>query len=327
MNEKCICCGVREIYFKKRMLCTSCYSSLRSVGRLSEFPPIVKLPKKNGWVKKYGEEILTDLQGLVDDHHETLSSIGERYGISRERIRQMFELIYGFKYTVIMRAKTEKRRRIKFEKLIARRDPRYKVENFKKDSLIYRGAESEKKVFDICSALNYEIKPYHSQTIDLVINGYKVDIKSSYCTTFTHKSQKTPAFHFHLRPSQRIADFVICHAVPLNKYFVIPISEYPKGNHLYIPQSRISEWETGRYGKTPIKRVSHYYDYLEAWHLLKPKEEIVFNKPTLVTRKGQSSIGSEPCDMTMQSHGQTAQGARAVRAETSGAVLAGALAG
>jgi len=284
MNEKCICCVIREINFSKRMLCTNCYQSLQRRGLLSEFPPIALPPSESLWVKKYGEEILSDLQGLVDEHHKTLSAVGRKYGISKERVRQMFELVYGFKYTVIVTAKRDKKRRIKFEKVLKSRDPRYKVEHLKKGSFIYRGAESEKKVFDICSALNYEIKPYHSQTIDLIINGYNVEIKSAHRVTFTSKKQKTPTFHFKLLPSQRTVDFVVCHAVPTNQYFVIPIHEYPTSGNLYIPKTRTMEWTRG---KTVIKRVSRYYDYLEAWHLLKPKEEIIFNKPALVAREGQ----------------------------------------
>jgi len=261
------------------MLCNACYEWLRKYNRIADFPPIVKLPPKNKWIKKYGEGLVLDLQGLIDGNNQTLSSIGTKYGITRERIRQMFELLHGFKYTVAVRANSEKKKRIRVERRLAKRDPRYKVENFREGSNIYHGAESEKKVFDICAALGYEIKPYPTKTIDIVINGYKVDIKSAHCTTMTHPSGKTPLYHFHLLESQRIADFVICHASPINKFFVIPINEYPKCNHLYIPHTKTMEWKAGRYGLCKQKRESKYYNYLEAWHLLKPKEEVIFNIP------------------------------------------------
>jgi len=282
MDEKCICCQKKEITQQKRMLCNNCYHWLHKNNRLDEFPPIAKLHDNTWWKNKYSDEFINDLKSLIDEHHVTLIQIGEKYGVTRERIRQIFELLYGFKYTVAVKAKSEIKKREKYDDRIAKRDPRYKVENYKKGFNQHKGAESEKKVFDICAALNYEIKPSDSLSVDLIINGYKAEIKSAHRAGITSPGAKTPCYHFQLQKSQYLVDFIICHAVPINKFFIIPRCEYPVGGHLYLPSIKTREWKTGRGGNAKQVRVSKYYDYLEAWSLLAPKQsETIFNKPQL----------------------------------------------
>jgi len=279
MGEQCICCRTKTIIHQKRMLCNTCYAWLRVNGRLAEFPCISKLTHNKWWMKKHGEALVSDIKNLMEgDNGSTLSSVGKKHGLSRERIRQLFESIHGFKYTVAVKAKGERADRRAYEKRILHRDPRYKVENYKKYSLKYKGAETEKKVFDICVALHYDIQPFPSHTIDLVINGYRVEIKSSHQTCFTRKSGRTSLYHFSLKESQKHADFIICHAVPVNKFFIIPKAQYPTSGELYLPSINKREWNTG----TSIRSVeSKYYKYLEAWHLLKPQpQEVVFSQPT-----------------------------------------------
>ncbi len=266
------------------MLCLQCYQFVYHHGLLGEYPNLRTITRSKT-VLKYGEEIIGDLKDLVDDHHLTLIEVGNKYGISRERIRQIFELLYGFKYSVVVSKKIETKKRIAYKERIEKRNPTYKVENYKKNSYTHRGAESEKRVYDICASLNYEIKPFEeSGAIDLIINGYKVEIKSAHKTCLTSPGAKTPLFHFARRECQEIADFIICHAVPPNRFFIFPNYIFPKGGHLYLPSVKTREWFSGKSHNVKVSRTSKYYDYEEAWHLLMPKEkDIVFNEVKLVS--------------------------------------------
>ncbi len=282
MSEQCLRCKENPADYKKRQLCLTCYRWVYSHGLLNAFPNIHTITRDNA-IKRYGENIISDLKDLVDNHHLTLCMVGEKHGVSRERIRQLFELLYGFKYTVAVNSKSETRKRIAHKKRIEKRNPNYKVENYVKGSLHHKGAESEKKVYDICSSLNYEIKPFEeSIAIDLLINGFKCEIKSAYCTCLTSPTGRTPLYHFKRMRSQEDADFIICHAVPMNKFFVIPKQAFPLAGNLYLPSVKSKEWMTGRNKTVKMSHKSKYYEYEEAWHLLMPKDkEIVFNESKL----------------------------------------------
>lgn len=283
---KCICCNEKEAQHQKRGVCHTCYGWLTRNSMLDKFPPVFPLKKKDKWKERYNDAFLSDMKDLVDNYQTTLESVAQKHGVTRERIRQVFELLYGFKYRVALSVKSDTRYRLKREARLQKMNPQSKVKRYPKGSLLHKGAETEKKVFDICASLGYEIKPYETNSIDLVINGYKVEVKSAYKTCFTHPSGKTPQYHFRLRDSQLGTDFVVCHAVPQNNFFVIPISEFPRGGELYIPQNNKSQWMTGRKHSVLMKRASKYYAYLEAWHLLKkPESEIVFSPLRIVASK------------------------------------------
>jgi hypothetical protein len=256
---------------------------LKKHDRIGEFPNVFQLQPSTRWREKHGDDILGDLKGLIDNYHITLESVAQKHGITRERIRQLFELYYGFKYTVAVNTKSAGRKRMKYETIMSRRNPNSKVERFRDGSNSYKGAVSEKKVFDICAALGYEIKPYESTAIDIIINGHKVDVKAAYKTCLTRADGITPLYHFRCSEAQRFADFIICHAVPMNSFFVIPIDKFPECGELYIPSVKTRKWVAGRSGNIKRTSSSKYYDYLEAWHLLKKEpEEVIFSELKLV---------------------------------------------
>jgi hypothetical protein len=229
--------------------------------------------------EKYGKEILSDFDNLFNQSDISLIDISKKYGFTREYARQVFEKIFKFHFTVIKKQKIEQRKqKIELVRQL-RKNPCSKVERFKAgDSTIYKGALVEKKVYDICNVLGYEIKPYTpGSAIDLVINNYMVDVKSCYSTTLTSKGKATRQFHFHITNTQReIADFIICHAVTINKFFIIPIGVFPNGNSLYIPEKPESFWVCNGANR---QSKNHWYQYLEAWYLLKThQQEIIFNR-------------------------------------------------
>jgi len=276
----CSYCETNPVQMKRRPLCKECYRELHKVGLLNEFP-LMEANKqfRASLIEKYGKEILTDFNDLLKQSDISMVDISKKHGFTKEYARQLFEKIFKFHFTVIKKQRTEQRKRkLELDRQL-RKNPCAKIERFKAgDNNIYKGALAEKKVYDICNVLGYEIKPYTpGQTIDLVINNYMVDIKSCYSPALTSKGRTTKQFHFKIADTQReIADFIICYAATINKFFVIPIGVFPNCNDLYVPEKPENFWVCNgdnRHSK------SHWYQYLEAWHLLKTHpQEIIFNR-------------------------------------------------
>ncbi len=272
MSEVCVCCQDRDAFYVQRRLCVRCYARLRARGRLDSFPKSFSLI---GFAERH-PGLDNDLKSLVHNRSVTLESVGQKHGISRERVRQLFADFFGFKYTVAVKNKSADRfSQIDIDRQL-RCDPRNKVRTAPAGSLIHRGAIGEKRVLEICASLGYEVRPYkEGRTIDLVINGWNVEVKTAFKTCLTSPGAKTPQYHFQLSPSQRIADFVVCYPVPMGAFFVIPTLRWPKSEHFYLPSSPRHEWIIRGGGKRYSE--SKYYQYLDAWHLLKPApKEVVF---------------------------------------------------
>jgi hypothetical protein len=225
----------------------------------------------------YSEELISDFKTLVTRNDKNLSTLASKHGFTRERARQIFELINGFTFTVIKKDRTAKREEKRLLDILKRRDPRQKLLTYHGQGNLVKGAISERRVLEICGSLGYEVGPFTSGAqIDLVINGYNVEVKSAHKSTVIKPKGKTPLYHFTILPSQMFADFVVCHAVPINKFFVIPRLAYPKSGAIYIPEKNKREWDT-KYHHFSIE--NRYYAYLEAWNLLTRREEVIFCNP------------------------------------------------
>lgn len=265
----CQCCKTFEANSKKRPVCKVCYTTLHKLGRLDEYPLLPDLKLKERLINKHGEQVIDDLQNISSMRMQN------KYGFTREYARQIFEKVFGYKYTVLLNVRSNKRKEVLKSLRIEKRNPARKVIALKnQNSFIYKGALSEKKVLDICTALNYKVTPYlPDNSIDMVINGYTVDVKSAYAD-FKTKGMVTKHYRFSLSDKQKNADFIICHIVPLNKFFVIPTYQI-KGIGIYIPEKPEMKWVCKNVPHTCHNR---YWEYLEAWYLLERKEEIVFNR-------------------------------------------------
>jgi len=271
----CHRCNKNEIQMRRRPLCKPCYKEARIAGELKNYPLMDFISFKTRLIKRYGDDILNDFNSLFNLETTTLSAIANKYNFSREYARQVFNKINGFKYTGLKNKRTEIHFREKEKLIIEKRDPRNKVASYHggENSNILKAITAEKKVFDICVALGYELRPYHSKAIDIVINGFKCEVKSSYTSVFTSRGQKTGSHHFALSNSQNGVDFVICYIAPNNKFFIIPRSVVPCGNSIFICAKKLATWKNSK-----RVNVSKYYEFEEAWHLLIPKQEVVFSE-------------------------------------------------
>jgi hypothetical protein len=105
---QCIRCGKRDITHKKRQLCAACWVWLKKHDCLDEFPATVKLNNQR-WQTAH-EGLAKDLRKLIDDPKATLQVIGNAHSLTRERVRQIFKLHYGFSYGVIVRVRQEEKK-------------------------------------------------------------------------------------------------------------------------------------------------------------------------------------------------------------------------
>lgn len=277
----CQYCEQNRIAMKRRPLCKECYQFLHKESKLDLFP-LIDAPElfKQSLTNKYGKDIINEFDELINSENKGLVTIANKYGFSRERARQLFEKLYGFHYTIIKHKRMEIRKeRIEKEGQL-KKDPTSKVLRYNVNGNVYKAAVAEKKVFDICAKIGYEIKPFlKSRAIDLVINGWNVDVKSAYKGVLANNGAKTPIFHFNMSKIQlKTAHFIICYAEPINKFFIIPKDQFPKGRAIFIPARETSEWLLQGHLRNSKNR---YYTYLEAWHLLDRKEnkEIIFSQP------------------------------------------------
>jgi hypothetical protein len=285
----CQYCEIKEIEMKRRPLCKECYQFLHKENCLSEYPLIdVRSSFIESLTDKYGENIIDEYAKIIQSEKQGLKSIADKYGFTKEYARQVFEKLYGFHYTVIKREKIKKKEEKKLIERQLKKDPTYKVENFK-DGLIKKGAIAEKKVLDICATLGYTVKPFiENNSIDLVVNDYLVEVKSAWKSMII-PGGKTPCYRFNLRDSQRKTDFIVCYAAPLNKFFIIPISDFNNGCSIWVAEKESNVWNFSKDGKHQYKSTNRFWKYLEAWHLLERKEnkEIIF---TNGINKGVSSL-------------------------------------
>ena len=274
MDEKCLCCKENQIDIIQRGLCNDCYHYARKTNTLDCYPK----DKRRLIAAKYSKEVIDDYKALITDTSLTLSSVAMKHGYTRERARQVFELINGFHYTVIKNKRLLNNIENKKSVSLGKRNPIYKVNLYKDNtsSRQYKGFVVEKKVLDICNALNYAVGPYtKDNSIDLVVNGFNVEIKSAYKTCLVGKGQLTGSFPFHFSEEQKSADFVICYAAPLSKFFIIPKENFPSGRSIYIPEKQTMTWKQNN---TTQVRKNHWYDYLERWDFLKTKKkEVTFS--------------------------------------------------
>ena len=214
-----------------------------------------------GIFKRYGIEFFNDLDTATQNPFFNLKDIGDKYGLTRERIRQIYKAIYGTPFNQIKREK----RKDMFATDPCINDPRIKAAETKSF-----GVRSELDVFKKCESLGFDVKPNCASTADLWVNGYVVDVKSA-------KKSFQPGlvskyYHFAIKsPQLKICDFFICHITSKNTFYVIPKGKIHrrkpllngKGASIYIRD------ETVKSGKNLYSENDNYKPFKEAWNLLK----------------------------------------------------------
>lgn len=212
---------------------------------------------------KYGESFLVDIEKIKDGlRFVTLDSVGKKYNLTRERVRQIFFVIYGCGVRSI-------KKRIDLK--TCKHDPRIKVAEFK-EGIIKQGAVAELKFFKKCCELGFDVKPECGRTIDQNVNGYKVEIKASYSSRRTSEGQITKHHHYSLSSKQiELADFFACYHFISDSFFIIPKNKTPFFNKKCKKEKSI--YITVEKSKYYCAK-NRYWEFQNAWHLLEvPKEQ------------------------------------------------------
>lgn len=145
--------------------------------------------EKSKIIKKYGAEIEKDFTKLKKIPFFTLQSIADKYGITRERVRQMYTVFFNKPYTKALSEKNKKR----FD-TTCRNNPKRKVAEYTAGTSHYYGAIAEKLFMCRCEKLGFNIKLLKEQVIDILVNDKLIEVKATnqntgryYQCSTTHK--------------------------------------------------------------------------------------------------------------------------------------------
>jgi len=305
----CPSCNENPVYSRKTNLCKFCYTrpgkffypdkeKIKSSKRVPK-PPKVKRkriglpftinfrrphivpftprfidrPNKKlqlGILKRYGIEFFNDLDRATQNPFFNLTDIGDKYGLTRERIRQIYKVIYGGPFNPV---KKDKRATLEIGDPCIN-DPRRKVAEYKK-GLQRIGAKSELLVFKKCKKLGFDVRPRCEQITDLWVNGHIIDVKSCTLQSQPHLSKY---YHFSIRPKQfELCDFFICHIVPENSFYIIPKEKIHR-RKAFLNGKSVSIYirdEMVKSGKNLYSKNDNYKPFKEAWNLLKRNQEAI----------------------------------------------------
>jgi hypothetical protein len=184
-------------------------------------------------VKKYGINIIADLNKVITNPFFSLQAAATKHHVSRECVRLMIEKVYGLKYTHFSKKLSAMR---KENEVYCTRHPAYREDH-------KRGGKSEAQAFRFLRNMGYDVYPSPTTTYDMVVNGYKVDVKECSKAIKTRKDSLSKYYHFSITDEQtKLCDFFICHALEDDRWFIVP--NFRKGtkkpSSIYIRQSEIT---------------------------------------------------------------------------------------
>lgn len=88
----------------------------------------------NRQMVKRGPEFMADIKKLADKEAGlTLQAVAEKHGLTRERIRQLFFILYGTPYTEAVNGKREHKKHIKFAAKIEKHSIEHRFRNYRKE--------------------------------------------------------------------------------------------------------------------------------------------------------------------------------------------------
>jgi len=263
MLTKCIWCNEHPIKTKRTMLCEYCqrnfYNYGKPEGKKDESylsPYNIRRRCISNMINKYGIGIIKDFNLLKKNPASTLSWLGEKYGFSRERARQLFEVVFNAPYTITFKKKVKN-----YNKDIACvNDPRRKYADYKNNGgNVWKSAKTEKMFFEKCveKGLNPEI--LCNNKIDIKINGYLIDVKGCFSPYKASNHARKPYYHYNITKYQfENAEFIACYHSHQKCFYIIPINAIT-GRSIFIRQEPSNH-----------KNAKNRYEpYKNAWHLLR----------------------------------------------------------
>ncbi len=270
MELICSNCNEDYAFIKSRCLCQRCYRKLRRNGSLpflqkKSFEDARITILKN-IVEKYGFSLIGELADLTHKQYATMHEIAEKHGITRERVRQFYKAIFRHGYRVKIKEKKEKR---ESDIMTCSKDPRSKIIEIK-DGLVRKGAIAEAEFMNKCIELGYNVTPSCKTVIDQIVNGFNVEVKSSYNASKFNEKNIAKYHKFNISYKQlELADFFACYHGTSGSFFIIPKSEIkfrlsPDGisaRSIFISEKIL----------THHSAKNRYWEFKDAWNLLDVK--------------------------------------------------------
>lgn len=224
-----------------------------------ENPEMIKILNSDRILKKHGDSLLGELLELKSNPFKTLESVGVKFGLTRERIRQLYNsLHYPETYSGRVTVKNLVANDIRGTCIL---HPKQKAAEMTGN--IGMGAKYESLFWSKCEKLNYDVSVYHNQKIDMRVNGFAVDVKSSEKTYNPNNSEEY--HHYSVSEYQMLnTNFISCYHHTRGGFIIIPTPELLtryKGDGAYFININTKQYSSK-------KKLSRYHEYYNRFDLL-----------------------------------------------------------
>jgi hypothetical protein len=262
MNEPCWLCDIRPIESKKRPLCMLCYRRCHERHLLHIFPLFksANITKKKA-VEKFGKFFVVDLE-ILRSGETTLRAVGEKYGVSRERIRQLYNIFFEEKYTMTVEERAKRLKLTAMKEDAEKQKFENRMNRAKKHCTTYTGIIAENLFREKCKSLGYDVEMQRGHFVfDAKVNGIAIDIKCGSNARRTSPESKQRYYNFNTTDKQREAvKYFPFYLIDEDSWYILPASVISK-TAFHIPKYDITHGKFHKY--------RDIQQYREAWHLLK----------------------------------------------------------
>jgi hypothetical protein len=220
----------------------------------------------NRQLVRRGQSFMSDMDKLSNHTSGlTLQAIGNKYDLTRERIRQLFLAIYGTPYTEVCKKRIKFLKEKKHFRRLEKHSIEYRVSNHKHTGNAGKALLSEYKFYQICKDRGFKIYSHPGKSAcDFIVNGKHVDVKL--CSNPKDMKGGSSVCYYHIGTNARqfrIADFFAVYIVPEDCFFIIPkVSIGHRGNgkakSIYLPDRKSNYYNSQ----------NKYHEFKDAWHLL-----------------------------------------------------------
>ncbi len=215
---------------------------------------------KESILTKYGFNIVEDLESCKVNPYHTLADVARKYGVSRERIRQIYKKIYDEPYTKKYKECKEK---IQNQEISCERDPRNKVKWYKQNtnSTWWERSLTEERFLEECQKRGLDVIFPYDKRIDCIVNGYYIKVKNCAISTKTSPTQKVLYYRYNIQyTSVKLVDFFALWHEKTNSFFIVPnlFRARDNGVMIYISDDK-SNYYTAK---------NRWWDYKNGFHQL-----------------------------------------------------------
>lgn len=212
-----------------------------------------------------GVEVFNDFDFITHHPAHNLTTMAEKYGITRERMRQIYTKATGLRGNAVSSAKSKRIMR-DIREMTCAQDPRHYIAMSPKDSHVYEGAIRELRFMEEAQRRGFSITPACDRSTDFVVNGWNLEVKG---TKAAYKGKRNRVGYYRFAGTHkeyRTLDFVAAYHPTEMCWFIIPKRDISKSKHRF--QIFISQYKTDysfHGGKVSKNR---YWEHRDAWHLL-----------------------------------------------------------